>query len=59
MPLLHMITSLKVLTCLLSWEAHDEHLSKFLQMMISKGLLEDTLVILQSDHGLQGGPAMV
>jgi len=40
-------------------EAYDEHLANFLRSMMTSGLLNDTMVILRSDHGLQGGPAII
>lgn len=38
-------------------EAYDELLSSSLRSMMTSGLLNDTMVILRSDHGLQGGPS--
>lgn len=38
-------------------EAYDELLSKFLTTIMSSSLFENTVVVVRSDHGLQGGPA--
>jgi hypothetical protein len=37
-------------------EAYDQHLSSFLEKMINRADAERTIIIIRSDHGLQGGP---
>lgn len=40
-------------------EAYDEYLSSFLKEMLDRPDAKDTVIVLRSDHGLQGGPAAV
>jgi len=38
-------------------EAYDVLLSSFLKRMLSRPNMENTIIVLRSDHGLQGGPS--
>jgi len=40
-------------------EAYDDYLSNFLQEMLHRSDSEDTIIVLRSDHGLQGGPSPI
>lgn len=40
-------------------EAYDDHLSSFLNKMMSRTDSSNTVIVMRSDHGLQGGPAVV
>jgi len=40
-------------------EAYDDYLSIFLQEMLGRKDAEDTIIVLRSDHGLQGGPSPI
>lgn len=40
----------------LAAERYDEHLSAFLEKMVSRDDFENTMIIIRSDHGLQRGP---
>ena len=40
-------------------EAYDEYLSKFLYEMLQRKDASDTIIVLRSDHGIQGGTAPI
>lgn len=40
-------------------EAYDQHLSDFLRSLLESEGMKDTVVVLRSDHGLQGGPSII
>merc|ERR1712151_1203911 len=40
-------------------EAYDDYLSKFLEEMLQRPDAQNTIIVLRSDHGLQGGPAPI
>jgi hypothetical protein len=40
-------------------EAYDEYLSNFLKEMLQRQDAKDTIIIVRSDHGLQGGPSPI
>jgi len=44
---------------ILGAEAYDEHLSSFLETMVNRADAEKTVIIIRSDHGLQGGPSQL
>ncbi len=43
----------------LGTEAYDNYLSNFLEEMLDRPDAENTVIILRSDHGLQGGPSPI
>jgi len=43
----------------LGLEAYDEYLSNFLGEMLRRPDAENTIIVLRSDHGLQGGPSPI
>lgn len=43
----------------LGLEAYDEYLSTFLGEMLSRPDADNTIIVLRSDHGLQGGPSPI
>jgi hypothetical protein len=51
--------SLDVAFQIIGAEAYDEHLSSFLEKMINQADADNTIIIIRSDHGLQGGPLKV
>ncbi len=40
-------------------EAYDDYLSSFLKEMLERPDAEETVIVLRSDHGLQGGPTPI
>lgn len=51
--------SLDVAFQIIGAEAYDELLSSFLEKMIKQPDADNTIIIIRSDHGLQGGPSKV